>query len=55
LPNLEALDIRESQGRTLTPEEAELARLRQRDLIPVFGASSTVSDVVNGKRPMMFR
>ena len=24
--------------------------LRQRDLIPVFGASSTVSDVVNGKR-----
>lgn len=25
-------------------------RLRQRDLIPVFGASSVVSDVLNGKR-----
>ena len=24
--------------------------LRQRDLIPVFGSSSTVSDVINGKR-----
>ena len=28
----------------------EVRNLRQRDLIPVFGASSTVSDVLNGKR-----
>ena len=83
IAELEALDIRESQGRALTPEEVELAKLltalierfeeshyelghasplnalrhlmevrelRQRDLIPIFGASSTVSDVLNGKR-----
>jgi HTH-type transcriptional regulator/antitoxin HigA len=25
-------------------------QLRQRDLIPIFGASSVVSDVLNGKR-----
>ena len=28
----------------------EVRQLRQRDLIPVFGASSVVSDVMNGKR-----
>ena len=28
----------------------EVRLLRQRDLIPVFGASSVVSDVLNGKR-----
>jgi HTH-type transcriptional regulator / antitoxin HigA len=28
----------------------EIRQLRQRDLIPVFGASSVVSDVLNGKR-----
>ena len=28
----------------------EVRQLRQRDLIPVFGASSVVSDVLNGKR-----
>jgi HTH-type transcriptional regulator/antitoxin HigA len=28
----------------------EMRGLRQRDLIPVFGASSVVSDVLNGKR-----
>src|ERR1019366_9386910 len=28
----------------------EVHQLRQRDLIPIFGASSTVSDVLNGKR-----
>ncbi|SPF52628.1 putative transcription regulator with HTH domain [Candidatus Sulfopaludibacter sp. SbA4] len=28
----------------------EFRSLRQRDLIPVFGASSVVSDVLNGKR-----
>jgi len=28
----------------------EVRDLRQRDLIPIFGASSTVSDVLNGKR-----
>jgi HTH-type transcriptional regulator / antitoxin HigA len=28
----------------------EARNLRQRDLIPVFGASSVVSDVINGKR-----
>jgi HTH-type transcriptional regulator/antitoxin HigA len=28
----------------------EVRNLRQRDLIPVFGASSVVSDVLNGKR-----
>jgi HTH-type transcriptional regulator/antitoxin HigA len=28
----------------------EARNLRQRDLIPIFGASSVVSDVVNGKR-----
>jgi HTH-type transcriptional regulator/antitoxin HigA len=28
----------------------EQRNLRQRDLIPVFGASSVASDVVNGKR-----
>ena len=83
IAELEALDIRDSQGLVLTPEEAELAslltalierfeesrydlghaspldalrnlmevrELRQRDLIPIFGASSTVSDVLNGKR-----
>jgi|SRR5580658_9259442 HTH-type transcriptional regulator/antitoxin HigA len=83
IAELEALEIRESQGRALTPEEVELAKLltalierfeesrydlghasplealrklmevrelRQRDLIPIFGASSTVSDVLNGKR-----
>jgi HTH-type transcriptional regulator/antitoxin HigA len=38
-----------------TPLEAlsnlmEARSLRQRDLIPIFGASSTVSDVLNGKR-----
>ncbi len=38
-----------------TPVEAlrdfmEARDLRQRDLIPVFGASSVVSDVINGKR-----
>jgi HTH-type transcriptional regulator/antitoxin HigA len=38
-----------------TPVEAlrafmEFRELRQRDLIPVFGASSVVSDVLNGKR-----
>jgi len=28
----------------------EVRQLRQRDLIPIFGASSVVSDVLNGKR-----
>lgn len=28
----------------------EQRNLRQRDLIPIFGSSSTVSDVLNGKR-----
>src|ERR1017187_4179274 len=28
----------------------EARSLRQRDLIPIFGASSVVSDVINGKR-----
>ena len=28
----------------------ELRNLRQRDLIPIFGASSVASDVLNGKR-----
>jgi HTH-type transcriptional regulator/antitoxin HigA len=28
----------------------EVRNLRQRDLIPIFGASSVVSDVLNGKR-----
>src|SRR5664279_5126114 len=28
----------------------EVRNLRQRDLIPIFGASSVVSDVINGKR-----
>ena len=28
----------------------EARNLRQRDLIPIFGASSVVSDVINGKR-----
>jgi len=28
----------------------EIRQLRQRDLIPIFGASSVVSDVLNGKR-----
>jgi HTH-type transcriptional regulator / antitoxin HigA len=28
----------------------EVRNLRRRDLIPVFGASSVVSDVINGKR-----
>jgi HTH-type transcriptional regulator/antitoxin HigA len=28
----------------------EVRQIRQRDLIPVFGASSVVSDVLNGKR-----
>lgn len=28
----------------------ENRRLRQRDLVPVFGSSSVVSDVLNGKR-----
>ena len=28
----------------------EIRNLRQRDLIPIFGASSVVSDVLNGKR-----
>jgi HTH-type transcriptional regulator / antitoxin HigA len=31
-------------------ELMEVRNLRQRDLIPVFGASSVVSDVLNGKR-----
>ena len=30
--------------------ERETRGIRQRDLIPVFGASSVVSDVLNGKR-----
>ena len=28
----------------------EVRQLRQRDLVPIFGASSVVSDVLNGKR-----
>ena len=28
----------------------EVRQLRQRDLIPIFGASSVISDVLNGKR-----
>ena len=80
IAELERLDTR---GRTLTPEEEDLAELvtllirefeesryplghaeplevlrilmenrglRQRDLVPVFGSSSVVSDVLNGKR-----
>jgi len=40
---------------TATPLDAlrdlmEARDLRQRDLIPIFGASSVVSDVLNGKR-----
>jgi len=31
-------------------EVMELRNLRQRDLIPIFGASSIASDVLNGKR-----
>ena len=31
-------------------ELMEVRSLRQRDLIPIFGASSVVSDVLNGKR-----
>ena len=31
-------------------ELMQVRQLRQRDLIPIFGASSTVSDVLNGKR-----
>jgi HTH-type transcriptional regulator/antitoxin HigA len=31
-------------------EFVEMRGLRQRDLIPVFGSSSVVSDVLNGKR-----
>jgi HTH-type transcriptional regulator/antitoxin HigA len=31
-------------------ELMEVRNLRQRDLIPVFGASSVVSNVLNGKR-----
>jgi HTH-type transcriptional regulator / antitoxin HigA len=31
-------------------ELMEVRQLRQRDLIPVFGASSMASDVLNGKR-----
>ena len=31
-------------------ELMEVRQLRQRDLVPIFGSSSTVSDVVNGKR-----
>lgn len=83
IAELEALDIREAQGRPLTPEEEALGELlttlilqfeeehypigkadpvdalrdfmevrgmRQRDLIPMFGSSSVVSDVLNGKR-----
>ena len=41
---LEKLNTR---GRPLTPEDRGL---RQRDLIPLFGSSSVVSDVLNGKR-----
>ena len=77
------LEMLDSRGRPLTPEEENLADLmtllirqfeesryplghaepiealrvlmedrgiRQRDLIPVFGSSSVVSDVLNGKR-----
>lgn len=83
IAEVEALDIREAEGDTLTPEEVALGELlttlilqfedknypigkadpvdalrdfmevrglRQRDLIPMFGSSSVVSDVLNGKR-----
>jgi HTH-type transcriptional regulator/antitoxin HigA len=32
------------------PASTKIGAFRQRDLIPVFGSSSVVSDVLNGKR-----